>query len=128
MSSINTVSISGNVTRDGQVTETVNGSNILKFTVAVNDRKKNKDGSWDDYASFIDCVMFGNRARSIAQYIHKGMKVSVQGKLNQDRWKDKNTGESRSRIVVYVDEIELMSRREEPTQTQARYDAEEIPF
>lgn len=125
--SINSVSISGNVTRDPDSRVTPSGTNVLKFSVAVNERRKSKDGEWEDYASFIDCVMFGRRAEAISRYIHKGTKVSVQGKLSQDRWKDKSTGESRSKLQVMVDEIELMSRREEPTQTQATYEAD-IPF
>lgn len=125
--SINTVSISGNITRDPVLTDTVSGSFVLKFGVAVNDRRKGKDG-WEDYASFIDCVMFGKRAESISKYIHKGTKVSIQGKLNQDRWNDKSTGEARSKIVVYVDEIELMSRREAPSQTTPKYEDSSIPF
>lgn len=125
--SINSVSISGNVTRDSALKETVNGSFVLRFAVAVSDRKKGKDG-WEDYASFIDCVMFGKRAEAISRYIKKGTKVAIQGKLNQDRWKDKQTGESRSKVVVFVDEIELMSRRDEPTQSQAIYEETNIPF
>lgn len=125
--SINSVAISGNITRDPDSRVTTSGTNVLKFSVAVNERRKSKDGEWEDYASFIDCVMFGRRAEAISRYIHKGTKVSVQGKLSQDRWKDKSTGESRSKIQVMVDEIELMSRREEPTQTQATYEAD-IPF
>lgn len=126
--SINSVSISGNVTRDPSIIDTVNGSHVLKFSVAVNDRKKNKDGQWEDYASFIDCVVFGNRAKSLSQYIHKGTKVAIQGKLNQDRWQDRETGKMRSSVSVYVDEIELMSRREAPTQSGATYEDANIPF
>lgn len=126
--SINSVAISGNITRDPDSRVAPSGTNVLKFSVAVNERRKSKDGNWEDYASFIDCVMFGRRAEAISRYIHKGTKVSVQGKLSQDRWKDKTTGESRSKIQVIVDEIELMSRREEPTQTQATYEADSIPF
>lgn len=126
--SINSVTISGNITRDPKVTETLSGSHVLKFGVAVNDRRKNKDGQWEDYASFFDCVMFGKRAESLANYIHKGTKVCIQGKLNQDRWDDKKTGETRTKVVIYVDEFEFMNRREKPTQTQAIYEEEEMPF
>lgn len=126
--SINQVAISGNITRDPIVKETLSGSHVLKFGVAVNDRKKNKDGQWEDYASFIECVMFGKRAESLSKYVHKGTKVCVQGKLNQDRWEDKQTGEKRSQIVVYVEEFEFMNKREKPTQSQAAYEESDIPF
>lgn len=124
--SINQVTISGNITRDPKVIDTVSGSCVLKFGVAVNDRRKNKDGQWEDYASFFDCVMFGKRAQSLSQYIHKGTKVCVSGKLNQDRWEDKKTGENRTNVVIHVDEFEFMNRREKPT--QAIYEDDEIPF
>lgn len=124
--SINQVTISGNITRDPIIKDTLSGSHVLKFGVAVNDRRKNKDGKWEDYASFFDCVMFGKRAQSLSQYIHKGTKVCVSGKLNHDRWEDKKTGENRTNVVIYVDEFEFMNRREKPT--QAIYEDDEIPF
>lgn len=128
--SINQVAISGNVARDAKLTETVNGSFVLHFTVAVNDRRKSKEGQWEDYASFIDCTMFGKRANAIAPYVTKGTKVSIQGKLSQDRWQ--SNGESKSKIEVYVDEIELMSRRERPSGDTMRqtevYSSEDVPF
>lgn len=124
--SINQVTISGNITRDPKTIETVSGSCVLKFGVAVNDRKKNKDGQWEDCASFFDCVMFGKRAQAVSQYIHKGTKVCIQGRLYQDRWTDKN-GENRSQVVIHVEEFEFMNRREKPTQTQPIYE-EDIPF
>lgn len=123
--SINSVTISGNVTRDPDSRVAASGTNVLKFSVAVNERRKSNDG-WEDYASYIDCVMFGKRAEAISRYIKKGTKVAVQGRLSQDRWKDRNTGESRSKVQVMVDEIELMSRREEPTQTV--FEDSQIPF
>lgn len=123
--SINSVTISGNVTRDPDSRVAASGTNVLKFSVAVNERRKSNDG-WEDYASYIDCVMFGKRAEAISRYIKKGTKVAVQGKLSQDRWKDRNTGESRSKVQVMVDEIEFMSRREEPTQTV--FEDSQIPF
>ena len=128
--SINQVAISGNVARDAKLTETVNGSFVLHFTVAVNDRRKSKEGQWEDYASFIDCTMFGKRANAIAPYITKGTKVSIQGKLSQDRWQ--SNGETKSKIEVYVDEIELMSRRDRPSgdtmQKTEVYSTADVPF
>lgn len=107
--SINSVTISGNIVREPELKQTRSGASVLAFSVAMNERRKNGD-QWEDYANFIDCTMFGSRAEKMAQYLHKGTKVSIQGKVHQDRWQDKQTGANRSRIGVLVDQIEFMSR------------------
>lgn len=109
--SINKVMISGNLTRDAELRSTPSGTSILNIGVAVNDRRQNKQtGEWEDYANFIDCTMFGKRAQAIAQYLTKGTKVAIQGRLHYSAWDDKNTGQRRSKVDVTVEEIELMSR------------------
>lgn len=110
--SMNIVAIAGNITRDPELRATQRGMSILSFGLAVNDRKKNQQtGEWEDYANFIDCSMFGSRAESLSRYLSKGTKIAVQGRLHYSTW-EKN-GEKRSKLEVYVDELEFMSRREE---------------
>ena len=110
--SINKVMISGNLTRDAELRATSGGTSVLNFGVAVNDRRRNQStGEWEDYANFIDCTMFGKRAEGIAQYLTKGLKVAVEGRLHYSSWEDRNGGGRRSKIDVYVDEIEFMSSR-----------------
>lgn len=111
--SINRVVISGNLTRDAELRET-NGkaTPVLNCSVAVNDRRKNQTtGEWEDYPNYVDCTMFGNRAVSLAQYLTKGTKVAIEGKLRYSSWTDKETGKKRSNLNVLVDEIEFMSSR-----------------
>ena len=108
--SINKVMISGNLTRDAEKRTTPSGTSILNFGVAVNDRRRNANGEWEDYANFIDCTMFGRRADALEQYLVKGTKVAIEGKLHYSSWEDRNTGQRRSKLDVTVDEIELMSR------------------
>ena len=111
--SINRVVISGNLTRDSELRSTAGGTPVLGLGVAVNDRRKNQQtGEWEDYPNFIDCVMFGARAEAIAQYLHKGMKVAIEGKLRYRSWENPQ-GEKRSKVEVVVDEIEFMSARGE---------------
>jgi single-strand DNA-binding protein len=57
--SINRVVISGNLTRDAELRQTANGTSVLGFGVAVNDRRRNNQtGEWEDYANYVDCTMF----------------------------------------------------------------------
>ncbi len=107
--SINRVVISGNLTRDPEVRTTASGTSILSMGVAVNDRRKNNQtGEWEDYANFIDCTMFGTRAANVAQYLTKGTKVTIEGKLRWSQWE--RDGQKRSKIEVIVDDLEFMSR------------------
>lgn len=111
--SINRVNISGNLTRDPELRATQGGITILRFGVAVNDRRKNNQtGEWEDKPNYVDCKMFGRRAESLGRYLHKGMKVAIDGKLDFSQWQDRQTGQNRSRLEVIVDEIEFMSSRE----------------
>ena len=108
--SINRVLISGNLTRDPELRQTAGGMAILSFGVAVNDRRRNpQSGNWEDYANYIDCTMFGNRANSLSNILTKGMKVAIEGKLRYSQWE--RDGQKRSKIEVVVDELEFMSSR-----------------
>lgn len=105
----NVVSVTGNLTRDAELRATKNDSFILSFSIAVNERRKQEDGTWKDEPSYFDCKLFGKRAQGAAQYLVKGTKVTVQGKLRQERWQTKD-GQNRSAVLIAVDEFEFMSR------------------
>lgn len=106
---INSVAISGNLTRDAELTVTPLGMQVLRFTVAVNERKQNKQtGEWEDYPNFVDCTMLGNRAEKVSQYLTKGTKIAANGKLHFSQWE--RDGLKRSKLDVTVNEIEFLSR------------------
>lgn len=118
--SINRVVITGNLTRDPELRTTATGMPVLGFGVAVNDRIKNSQGQWEDYPNFIDCTMFGKRAESLSCYLHKGTKVTVEGKLHYSQWE--RDGQRRSKLEVWVDDLEFMqqsqSRQPQPVASQ----------
>ena len=106
--SINRVCISGNLTRDPVLRSTSGGMSVLSMGVAVNDRRKNQQtGQWEDYPNFVDCTLFGTRGEKLAQYLAKGSKVAVEGKLRYRSWNDQQTGQKRSALEVVVDELEI---------------------
>lgn len=113
--SINRVIISGNLTRSPELKQTQGGTSVLQMGVAVNDRRKNPStGEWEDVANFVDCTMFGTRAERVAQYLAKGTKVAIEGRLRYRAWEQ--DGQRRSKLEVVVDEIEFMSRQQQPAQ------------
>ena len=108
--SINRVVLSGNLTRDPEIRRTQSGMAIMSFGIAVNDRRKNSQtGEWEDYANFVDCTMFGSRAEAVSNFISKGSKVALEGKLRYSTWE--RDGQKRSKLEVIVDEIDFMSSR-----------------
>ena len=127
--SINRVNISGNLTRDPELRTAHNGTAILSFGVAVNDRRRNpQTGEWEDRPNYVDCTMFGPRAEKVAAYLSKGSKVAIEGKLRYSSWQAKDGGK-RSKLDVIVDEIEFMSReRSVAPQQQGDYYDDQIPF
>lgn len=86
----------------------------MLFTIAVNERRKNGD-EWEDYPSFIQCVLYGKRGAAIAQYMGKGTKVCVDGKLSQSRWE--KDGQKHSRVEIIVNEIDLMTQKNTASET-----------
>jgi len=112
--SINSVTISGRVTRDAELRTTASGNAILGFSVAVNDRI-NEGGEWKDRPNYIDCKLFGKRAESMERYLTKGTQVFVAGKLRQGTWTDK-TGAKRNTIEVIVEDIDTARGGESQTE------------
>lgn len=120
MENINVVMISGNLTRDCESFATAGGTFVLKFGIAVTDRRKNPQGEWEDYPNYVDCAMFGSRAEKLQQYLQKGAKVAITGHLRWSQWE--KDGQKRSKIEVIVDNIELMSSRDrQQEQYQPQY-------
>ncbi len=108
--SINSVSISGNLTRDPEL-RAAGQTPVLELGVAVSERRKNQQtGEWEDRPNFVDCTVFGTRAESLSRYLHKGDKVSVHGRLRYSAWE--KDGQKRSKLSVVVDELDFMSRQQ----------------
>lgn len=112
MGNINIVNISGNLTRD--CTKKKAGETpLVEFSVAVNEFRKDKD----PYTSFFDCVLFGKRAQGLADYLLKGQKVAISGRMRQDRWQTQE-GENRSKVVVIVQEIEIITPKKQDNEQE----------
>ena len=96
----NVIALSGNIVFPPELKETASGFSVLKFRIAVNKSKKNEAGEWVDEAIFIDCKVLGNRARALAQYLEKGMKVFVAGTLDIDEWTGRDGTKKRDAYVI----------------------------
>lgn len=118
--SINHVVISGCLTSEPKQTATPSGSTVVRFGLAVNDRRKNnKTGEWDDYTHYVDCTMFGRFAERMVVYLHKGVRVTVEGKLNYSSWE--KDGQRHSKLDVIVNELVPPQQQRQQYAPQQQY-------
>lgn len=89
----------GNLTRDIE-TRHAGSTLVAEFSVAVNSKR----GEVEE-VSFFDVVAFGDLATNVSESLHKGDRVVVVGRLKQERWEDKETGQSRSRVKIIADDV-----------------------
>ena len=132
--SLNACTISGHLGKSAELRMTGSGLAVISFTVAVNERQRQQDGSYSDYTNWLDCTMFGKRAEALQPYLAKGTKLSLVGHLRQSTYE--RDGQKRSRVEIVVDDVELMNtRREQQTadpapqavEASSVYDSD-IPF
>ena len=100
--SINQVILMGRLTRDPETRTTPSGKSITRFGLAV-DRV-----GQDDQADFFDVIAWEKLGDLVAQYLTKGRRCLVQGRLRQDSWDDKETGKKRSRIEVTASDVTFL--------------------
>lgn len=100
---MNLVILKGNITRDVELRYTPKGTAIADFSIAVNRVWRDSDGDKKEEVSFINCVAFGNQAENIGQYFNKGSEILIEGRLKQESWEDKESGDKRSAIKVIVE-------------------------
>ena len=108
MASFNRVIIAGNLTRDVEVRFLPSGQAVAEVSLAVNEKWTAKDGEKKEVCNFIDCTLWGKTAELAGQYLAKGSSVLFEGKLKQDTWEDKTTGDKRSKLKVTVDHMQFL--------------------
>jgi len=100
--SINQVILLGRLTRDPEQRTTASGKNVVSFSIAV-DRP-----TQDDQADFFNITAWEKLGDLVMQYLSKGRRVLVQGRLRQDSWEDKETGKRQSRIEVTASDVTFL--------------------
>ena len=110
MTSFNKVILLGNLTRDPEVRYTPNGSAVASFAIAVNRKYKHGEETKEE-VSYFDIVVFGKQAENCGQYLNKGDAALIEGRLQQRRWDDKESGQKRSKVEVAAQSVTFMPKR-----------------
>ena len=100
--SINQVILMGRLTRDPEQRTTPSGKSVVSFSLAVD-----RTGQ-DDQTDFFDVTAWEKLGDLVMQYLSKGRRVLIQGRLRQDSWDDKESGQKRSRVEVTATDVTFL--------------------
>lgn len=127
MPSLNKVMIIGNAGRDAELKYTASGKAMVTFSVAVNHRQRNRSGDWEDASEWFSCVLFGDTAEKVNQYITKGKPVYVEGRLQTRKWSD-DQGGKHERTELIANTVQLLGGKEPGEGRAAPMVADDLPF
>ncbi len=118
MGNLNKVMLIGRLTRDPEIKTFSNGGKVANIGFAVNNRRKNQQtGQWEDVPVWLDLKAFNrDTGRKLAdlveQSLHKGQQVYFEGHLVLEEWTGKDDGKARTKMVIYVDDMQFLEKRE----------------
>lgn len=128
---VNQVILVGHTTKEPEVKTLPGGdSKVATLRLAVNCSYKKGD-KWIDKPTFVDCEAWNQKAEYIERTVGKGTEVYIRGRLETDEWQTKDTGEKRSKIKVYVLELQVSKGRREadaPVATSSSESIDDLPF
>ncbi|HWX56755.1 MAG TPA: single-stranded DNA-binding protein [Verrucomicrobiae bacterium] len=113
MKSVNKVIVLGNVGKDPEVKFTPNGTAVAKFSLATNERFKDKSGEFQERTEWHNIVAWQRLAEIVGEYVKKGSKIYIEGRIQTSTWEDKQSGEKKYRTEIIANDLVLLSGRGE---------------
>jgi single-strand DNA-binding protein len=110
--SVNKVILIGNLGKDPEVKYTPSGTPVAKFTLATNERFKDKSGEWQDRTEWHNIVAWQRLAEIVGEYVKKGQKVYIEGRIQTHSWDDKD-GHKKYMTEIIANDLVLLSGRGE---------------
>jgi len=109
--SVNKVILVGNLGKDPEVKYTPSGVPVAKFSLATNERYKDKSGEWQDRTEWHNIVAWQRLAEIVGEYVKKGSKIYIEGRLQTSSWEDKQSGEKKYRTEIIANDLVLLGGR-----------------
>ena len=107
--SVNQVILLGNLTRDPELRQIPSGQSVCSFSLALNRAYKDANGEWQEATDFIDVVAWAQLGERVAQYLQKGRRCLVQGRLQSRSWEQ--DGQKRSKVEVLANDVTFLDGR-----------------
>jgi single-strand DNA-binding protein len=111
--SVNKVILVGNLGKDPEVKYTPSGTAVAKFSLATNEGYKDKAGQWQERTEWHNIVAWQRLAEIVGEYVKKGSKVYIEGRLQTSSWDDKETGQKKYKTEIVANDLVLLSGRGE---------------
>ena len=125
--SVNKVILVGNVGKDPEVKYTPSGVALAKFSLATNERYKDKSGEWQDRTEWHNVLAWERLAEIIGEHVHKGTKLYVEGRLQTSSWEDRQSGDKKYRTEIVARDIVLLGTPDAPEHGTRHVDEEREP-
>jgi single-strand DNA-binding protein len=109
--SLNKVLLIGHLGKDPEVSYTASGVAVAKFSIATNERWKDQDGNTQERTEWHNIVAWRKLAEICGQYLKKGSKVYLEGRLQTRSWDDKNTGVKRYTTEIIADDLIMLDSK-----------------
>lgn len=106
--SFNKIIVIGNLGRDPELRYTPQGDAVCDFSIAVNDRKRDKAGEYQDVTTWFKVTLWRRQAENASKYLTKGRSVYVEGRLQLEEWTDRD-GKNRSTLVIQGSDVHFIS-------------------
>ena len=113
MKSVNKVILVGNLGKEPEIKHTQQGKPVATFSLATNERYKDKDGQWQDRTEWHNIVLWERLAEVAGEYLKKGGKVYIEGRIRTESWDDKQTGQKKYITKIIGSDLVLLSGRGE---------------
>jgi single-strand DNA-binding protein len=111
--SVNKVILVGNLGKDPEIKYTQSGTPVATVSLATNESFKDKSGNWQDRTEWHTLTMWSRLAEIAGEYLKKGSKVYVEGRLQTDSWDDKQSGQKKYMTKIVVGELVMLSGKGE---------------
>lgn len=106
--SVNKVILVGNVGQDPEVKYTPSGTPVAKFSIATNERFKDRSDEWQERTEWHNIIAWQRLAEVVGEYVKKGSKLYIEGKLQTSSWDDRQSGSKRYRTEIVARDIVLL--------------------
>ena len=108
--SFNKIILVGNLGKDPELRYTPQGDAVCDFTMAVNERKKDKSGEFQDVTNWFKVTLWRNMAENASKYLAKGRQVYIEGRLSIEEWTDRE-GKERFTLSVQATDMHFIGSR-----------------
>jgi single-strand DNA-binding protein len=116
---VNKVILVGNVGKEPDVKYTPSGVPVAKLSIATNERFKTKSGEWQERTEWHNIVAWQRLAEIVGEYVAKGDKLYIEGRLHTSSWEDRQSGEKRYATEIIAEDIVLLGGRKGPAEATA---------